>query len=1127
MLLVMKKNVLTSIPRAWQGSLDHESRQFRELIRDCFAGFAQFAIRNMKFATVCSLALLLLGGSPAAAENQPDWQNPKVIGINKEPPRATFGVFDSVDAALSSERDESKFYRSLNGIWKFSWVKAAGDRPRDFFLPETDVSGWDDIDVPSNWQMKGYGVPIYVNQPMAFPNNPPFIPAEYSPVGSYRRSFTLSKGWKGRETFIHFDGVKSALTLWVNGQRVGYSQGSMTPAEFNLTPYLKSGENTLAVEVYRWSDGSYLEDQDTWDLSGIYRDVYLYSKPKVHIRDIHAVTRLDDQYEDAVLDVAVDIRNLSGTAMKPGEVVCELVDARDGKKVIASGQCVASDEGWVQLKLAVDNPLKWSAETPHLYKLAVSLRLGDEVVEAACIHIGFKRVEIIGNQFMVNGQPIYLKGVNRLEMDPRRGNALTRERMLQDVLLMKRFNINAVRTSHYPSHPYFMDLCDQYGLYVYDEANVESHENRIVSGPWECAVSPLPGNDPDWGDQVVDRVERMVHRDKNRAAVVIWSLGNECGAGNAFIRARDRIREIAPDRPVIYHDMRFHPDEKDGGYLFDILDDGYVEADELERAYAGPDSFKTTKWKRFFPYEEFIARPNIFNEYAHAMGNSVGNFSDLWNVIEKYPALQGGFIWDWADQAIVNRTDEGQEYFAYGGDFGPVTIHSDKKGHHNYVGNFLVNGLVLPDRRPSPALQEVKKVHQNIGVTAVDSAAGRFTVKNKYFFQGLEFVDAVWQLTEDGVPVADGLLDLPAIAPQQAAEVQVPMRDVVRRADREYFVKLSFQLKEDASWAEKGHEVAWEQFLVSAKQDVTSAPVDGRMISVQRRENCFVVSAGDVSAEICRESGFLSSYAVDGKELLKGALRPNFWRAPTDNDTHITPGFWGRWREATENVQLISMDRVEKAGSEPMIKARFRLPDVESEYTLTYSFRADGAVKVVWNLETPEPKKQGVIPRLGLCFKLDESLEQVAWYGRGPHESYWDRKAGAGTGLFRRSVDELYHPYVTPQENGNRADVRWVTFLGNDGRGIRLAGAPLLDFSAWNFSQQDLARATHGHELPKRDYIAVNVDKKQSGLGGTNSWGGKPLERYRLLPGSHSFEFILAPVIQRSGIRTLARSDGS
>ncbi|VGO16417.1 Beta-galactosidase [Pontiella desulfatans] len=1060
-------------------------------------------------------------------EEQPDWQNAAVIGINKEPPHATFGVFGSVDDALKRARHESEFVQSLNGMWKFHWVKAAGDRPLDFMQPEADVSGWDEIEVPSNWQMKGYGVPIYVNQPMAFPNNPPFIPADYSPVGSYRRSFNLPEHWAGRETFIHFDGVKSAFYIWLNGERVGYSQGSMTPAEFNLSPFLKEGENTLAVEVYRWSDGSYLEDQDTWDLSGIYRDVYLFSKPKIHIRDIHAVTRLDDRYENAVLDVTADVRNLSEAAMPAGEVVCDLYDSRDAKTVIASGRIVANEEARLNLQLAIDKPLKWSAETPHLYKLAVSLRLENEVVEATCINIGFKRVEVVGNQFLVNGKPIYLKGVNRPEMDPRRGNALTRERMLEDVLLMKRFNINAVRTSHYPSHPYFMDLCDEYGLYVYDEANVESHENRVVSGPWECAVSPLPGDDPVWGDQVVDRVERMVHRDKNRAAVVIWSLGNECGAGNAFIRARDRIREISPDRPVIYHDMRFHPDEKDGGYLFDILDDGYVEADELERAYAGPDSFKTTKWKRFFPYEEFIARPNIFNEYAHAMGNSVGNFSDLWKVIEKYPALQGGFIWDWADQAIVNHTDDGREYFAYGGDFGPVTIHTKQKGHEHYVGNFLVNGLVLPDRRPSPALREVKKVHQNIGVTALDAAAGRFLVKNKYFFQSLETFDAVWQLTEDGVPVADGSLDLPEIAPQQAAAIEVPLKDYVKRPDREYFVKLSFRLKDDVSWAEKGHEVAWDQFLVSAKQPPATVSAADQPVSVSSEDDCFVISAGNVRAEICRESGFLSSYAVNGSELLKGKLKPNFWRAPTDNDTHIRPGFWGAWREATENIQLVSLIPEEQGGTTRSIEARFRLPEVESEYTLTYSFAGDGSVRVAWKLETPEPKKQGVIPRLGMSFKLDGMLDQVAWYGRGPHENYLDRKDGAEIGLFRNSVDGLHHPYVTPQENGNRADVRWVAFTGNDGRGIRLSGPAGLNFSAGNYSQEDLARAKHGHELPDRDFIAVNVDKQQSGLGGTNSWGGKPLERYRLLPGTHSFEFILAPFISATGNAAVARSDGS
>jgi beta-galactosidase len=1070
---------------------------------------------------------VLLGGTLALASMQPDWQNPEVTGINKETSHATFGVFDSVSAALGSARHESKFHQSLNGLWKFHWVKAAGDRPRDFFLPATDVSGWDEIDVPSNWQMKGYGVPIYVNQPMAFPNNPPFIPAAYSPVGSYRRTFTLPEHWAGRETFIHFDGVKSAFSIWVNGKKAGYSQGSMTPAEFRLTPFLQKGDNTLAVEVYRWSDGSYLEDQDTWDLSGIYRDVYLYSKPKMHIRDIHAVTRLDDSYEDAVLEVNVDVRNMSGSSLAAGKVLCELMNVRDGRTVIArgsvsAGEIAAGNEVRVGLQLDVDNPLKWSAETPHLYKLAVSLKYGDGVLEATCINIGFKRVEVVGNQFLVNGKPIYFKGVNRPEMDPRHGNALTRERMLEDVLLMKRFNINAVRTSHYPSHPYFMDLCDEYGLYVYDEANIEAHENRIVSGPWECDVGPLPGNDPAWGDQVVDRVERMVHRDKNRAAVVIWSLGNESGAGDAFIRARDRARELAPDRPVIYHDMRFHPDMENGGFAFQILDDGYVEADELERAYAGPQSFKTTRWSRYYPYEEFITRPNIFNEYAHAMGNSVGNFAELWDVIEKYPALQGGFIWDWADQAIVNRTADDREYYAYGGDFGPVTVHTERKEHQHYVGNFLVNGLVLPDRRPSPALWEVKKVHQDIAVSAIDPEAGRFRVHNKYFFRDLDFVEAAWQLLEDGEPVAAGKTELSGVGPQQAAELQLPLQDFERHADREYFARISFRLKKDEPWAQQGYEVAWEQFLVQEALEEERVAAADQTVRIHKTDDAYVVTAGSLRAEISRRSGFLSSYTVDGTELLKGELKPNFWRAPTDNDTHIQPGFWGPWREATDNIRLVSLIPEEKVGAEWNIAARFRLPDVESEYTLNYSFRGDGSVRVGWNLDTSEPEKKGVIPRLGMCFRLDESLNQVAWYGRGPHESYWDRKAGAGIGLFRQTADGLHHPYVTPQENGNRSDVRWVTFLDSDGCGIRLTGAPLLDFSAWSYSQEDLCQAKHGYELPQRDYMTVNVDKKQSGLGGTNSWGGKPLERYRILPGSHSFEFTLSPVMQSRAITAMA-----
>ena len=1052
-----------------------------------------------------------------SAQDKPEWQNHKIIGINKEKPHATFGVFKDVAKALSNQRDQSQYYKGLNGTWKFHWVKSANDRPRNFFKPGKDVSKWTDIEVPSNWQMKGFGTPIYLNQPLAFPNNPPFIPDEYSPVGSYRRTFTIPEHWNHRETFIHFDGVKSAFYIWLNGKKVGYSQGSMTPAEFNLTPYLKAGENTLAVEVYRWSDGSYLEDQDSWDLSGIYRDVYLYSKPDVHIRDIHAVTRLDDQYKDAQLDVKIDIRNQSSEMTTSDyEVVCELFDANDKpikglKSSVTIPKINHGKEHRKSVSIAVVNPLKWTAETPNLYKLIVSLRRNGEIEEVTRINIGFKRVEVVGNQFLVNGKAIYLKGVNRLEIDPYRGNAVTKERMVEDIRLMKQFNINAVRTSHYPSHPYFMDLCDQYGMYVYDEANLETHENRGPRGPYGCGLGDLPGNDPIWGDQCVDRMERLLHRDKNRASVVIWSLGNESGAGEAFIRMRDAARRIAPDRPVIYHDMRYHPDPKTGGFAMDIQDAGYVEADQLEMAYASAETFQKTQWRRYISYEDFIARPNIFNEYAHAMGNSLGNFAEIWKVVEKYPSLQGGFIWDWADQAIINRTKNGQSYFAYGGDFGPVTIHSKK--YKKYVGNFLVNGLVLPDRKPSPALWEVKKVQQNIEISAVDSATGKFNIKNKYFFKNLDFVEASWQLLEDGYPVGNGVLNPPTIEPLKNADVHISLEGYVMAKEKEYFVKISFRLKENTLWADKGHEVAWEQFKLSPRQKQVATNNTDNFAKMQKTTDAFVISAGDVVVKINRKNGFISSYCVKGKELLEGELKPNFWRALTDNDTRIRKGFWGQWRKATDNIQLVSLINAGVIDSTLVFNAKMKLPDTKSQYSISYSISGDGSVDVSWNLKTTNPKKDEVIPRIGISLKIEKSLQQVKWYGRGPHESYWDRKVSAQFGIFKKSVKELHHNYVTAQENGSRSDVRWVKFTGVNGVGFEILGSPEFCFNAWNYSQADLDKAKHDYELPERDFVTVNIDYKQTGLGGTNSWGGKPLERYRLKPGKHSSTFTIKPIL--------------
>ncbi|TKG97390.1 DUF4981 domain-containing protein [Puteibacter caeruleilacunae] len=1050
---------------------------------------------------IVSCFMIVLLQSVGAQNSKPEWQNHAIIGINKEKPHALFGIFDRPEDALNKDAGESKFQQSLNGDWKFKWVKKAGERPKDFYRSNYDVSSWDEIEVPANWQMKGYGVPIYLNQPYCFPNNPPYIPAEYSPVGSYRREFEVPQDWNHREVFIHFEGVKSAFYIWINGKKVGYSQGSMTPAEFNITDYLQEGKNVLAVEVYRWSDGSYLEDQDAWDLSGIYRDVYLFSTPKAFMRDIYAVTGLDKSYKDGSLKLTVDVKNSADKA-EAYQVRYALYNAdntpvHEGKGALEKMIVKPGEEKSFEANVELVNPLKWSAETPHLYKLYCELRQGDEVIECTSIPIGFKSVEIVGNSFLVNGERIYLKGVNRPEMDPYRGNAISRERMEEDVKLLKQYNINAVRTAHYPSHPYFYELCDRYGIYVYDETNLETHENRFKG---------LPGDDPIWSAACVDRMERLMHRDKNHACVIMWSMGNESGKGRTFVDMKNAAKAIDPITPISYHDVHNIKDSLRGGYLSEIFDQRYVSSDEVEAAFTKKKAFRGST------YEETLSRPYILTEYAHSMGNSMGGYSDLWEVFERYPSIQGGFIWDWADQGLIAHTDDGKPFWAYGGDFGPVINHSKDKRYQKYVGNFLINGLVTPDRKASPGLIEVKKAHQNVKLLPIVNVNDDLKIYNKFFFKDLGFVDAHWELLANGVSVDKGVLKLPYVAPQATISMRAPYVDYPFEADKEYFFKLSFKLNEACWWAPEGHVIAWDQYRLP----VGGCTKNDELVSVEKlklkeKDNAYHFIGKDYTATIDKTTGLLSSYAVNGKEFMKGDLTPNFWRAMTDNDANIKKGFFGKWKEATQNLSLKSINIEEKTSAHVTVVSTYELPEVAASYSVTYTLYGDGKVDVDWSLDAKAAKAK-VIPRLGMSMAVIPAMNKVKWYGRGPHESYWDRKESAAIGTYTAKVSELHHPYVMAQENGNRTDVRWVTFVDDAGNGIRFSSDSSLNFSAWSYTQEDLAQAKHDVELPTRDFTTINIDYQQMGLGCKNSWGGTPLKRHLLKPNHYEFKFTIEPV---------------
>jgi beta-galactosidase len=1044
-------------------------------------------------------------GPPQAV---PDWENPAVISINKEPPRVTAFPFENTALARENDRDASAYFRLLNGTWRFNWVRSPGERPEEFYREGYDDSGWDLIPVPSNWEVEGYGVPIYLNQPYEFEKNPPFIHHDYNPVGSYRTTFQIPPAWGDREVFLHFGAVKSAMYLWVNGQRVGYSQGSKLPAEFNITDYIRPGENLLAVEVYRWSDGSYLECQDFWRISGIERDVFLWAAPKLHIRDFFVKAGLEEGYREGRLEVSLALVNYGEGVPAPVTVGMQITDPETGSVVALPPVEVLVPSngeetvGAVGAKVGLVKP--WTAETPHLYDLFIAL-VGEpgDTLEVIRQRIGFRTVEVKDGLLQVNGVPITIKGVNRHEHDPFTGHVISEERMREDMRLMKAANMNAVRTSHYPNDPLWYDLADEYGLYIVDEANIESHGMGYQ-------LDVTLGNNPDWELAHVDRVRRMVERDKNHPSIIIWSMGNEAGNGVNFYAAYRWAKGRDETRPVQYERA-----------LQDWDTDLYVPM------YAG-----------FRHLEEYAQtnpeRPLIMCEYAHAMGNSVGNFTDYWEVIDRYPSLQGGFIWDWVDQGLFKVTEAGDSIWAYGGDFGPPGTPSD--------GNFVINGLVQPDRSPNPHYYEVQRVYQWIHADLVDPDAGRVLLTNDYEFRTLEGLSMEWGVLEDGRPILGGVLTVPELAPQTAQEIKIPFTSIQRTSEAEYHLDLSFHLAGDEGLLPAGTEVAFHQLPLARGEAVAPLDPSGMPnLQVETRVGRIMMAGPDFGMEIDGNTGEIRAYAFRGTELIQKGPQPNFWRAPTDNDYG---GRWqeklGVWKDAGPGIVMETVDVTRLAPHAVEVRARGSLPaDPGSAYELVYTVFGNGDVAVESSLKAGAEELPRM-PRFGMRMELPRSLDQLQWFGRGPHESMWDRKAGTPVGVYESTVSEQYHPYVRPQESGNRTDVRWLALRNQAGTGLLIlaeggegpfgvpeetmaenrshpgAAWPYLSFSALHFTQEDLDDGAekdqrHSGELRERDFVALNVDLRQMGVGGINSWGPTALPDYTLPYGSYRYRFTLRP----------------
>jgi len=1073
------------------------------------------------------IVLTLWTGILGASE---DWQTAEMIGQNKEPGHCTLLPFATTAQALAGRAEGSPFYQSLNGQWKFHWVKQPSERPREFYRPAYDVSQWDEIPVPANWQLQGYGTPIYVNITHPFKVNAPRVmdepPAHFTsyaqrnPVGSYRRRFAIPAQWKGRQVFLHFAGVKSACYVWVNGRKVGYSQGSMTPAEFNITDFLETGDNVLAVEVYRWSDGSYLEDQDMWRLSGIYRDVYLFATPSVHMRDFHVSSDLDGDYQRAHMNTRVTVRNYGSKAVEGHGLEVTLLDR--AQRIVSQARSsrpltlTPGTEAIRDVGMLVDTPRLWTAETPHLYTVLVKLLDGQgQVLEVEGCKFGFREVAMRAGALLINGRVVKLKGVNRHEHDPDTGRVVPESRMRQDIQLMKQFNINCVRLSHYPNHARWYELCDAYGLYLVDEANVESHGTSYNR-------ENIPGSDPRWRAAVEDRMERMVQRDKNHPSIIMWSLGNEAGRGRNFVHMVEVAQRIDTSRPVHYRQMNAAGDTDGATYVpYKVL---------LDHARKKPH------------------RPYFLEEYAHAMGNSLGIMQSYWDIIESHTNLIGAAIWDWVDQGLrkpIAGAEDGQWFYAYGGDYG------DQPNDEN----FCINGLVNPDRQPNPHIWEVKKVYQPVKIQAVDALAGRLTIRNGFDFTALDLLQGTWTLTEDGTVLQSGDLPIMDTLPGTTEPVTVPFTQPRLRPGREYHLKLSFALAQDTPWGSQGHVVAWEQFALpyevpaAPKTKVAAMPA----LTVEEDGDLVRVTGRDFSASFDKSQGALSGYRFQDQALLAGPLVPNFVRHTTDNDHGAK---WTQqmqpWAEATAQRRVLSFKTQQVSPQQVDVEIVLALPLGETRFSTRYQVYGRGDIQVEALLEPRASEEQQVqiqrgsqknmpgerarsvkkqalpyLTRIGMQFEMPKRFDHMTWLGRGPQENYWDRRHGYAVGLYEGQVADLAFDYIRPQECANRGAVRWAAWTAPNGVGLLAVGEPHLSVSAWPYRMQDIERETvrHPHAIPASQVITVNLDGRQMGVGGRNSWGAWTDAEY-LLPAdrNYAYSFRIRPCAPDMGkLKDLAR----
>ncbi|WP_034040780.1 glycoside hydrolase family 2 TIM barrel-domain containing protein [Wocania ichthyoenteri] len=1062
-------------------------------------------------------------------------ENEQVISENKEPSHATFTSYTTVE---DLELNTPNFKQSLDGLWKFKWVRVPTDRPTIFMNPDEDLSGWDDIKVPSNWEVEGYGVPIYVNHQYEFADNrarvskdieftdpessrstpkyPGKVPHDYNPVGSYRRDFTITKDWNEKEIFLHIGAMKSGGFVWLNGQYVGYSQGSKLPAEFNISKHVKPGKNTVALQIFRWTDGSYLECQDFWRISGIERSVYIYAQPKVRIKDFEVVSTLDKAYTNGLFNLDVELKNHLNKEEKV-KVTYKILD--NNKVIKEASQDILIDKNksnTVSFKNQLNDVKQWNAEHPYLYQLIIEIRdKKGQLLETTSNLIGFRSVEIKQGLLLVNGQRITLKGVNTQEHNPETGHVISKAQIVTDIKLWKENNINAVRLSHYPQPDMFYELCDLYGIYVVDEANIESH--GMYYGKYSLAKNEA------WENQHVDRMVRMVERDKNHPSIIIWSMGNEAGNGVNFyagykaIKAADKTkRPVQYERPYKDHD----------GNLFDMD----WNTDIIVPQYPSPAQFEEVGKSK-------TDRPYIPSEYAHAMGNSTGNFQDYWDVIEQYDNLQGGFIWDWVDQSIWKTNEKGERFYAYGGDFGENMPTEN---------SFLNNGIVFPDRTPQPGLYEVKKAHEYINFK--DKGINRYNelrvlIENLYDFTNLNQFDFIATIKADGTVLKTIPIETINVETHTGKLIRLSLENLDYQTNTEYFVEISAITKRNWGMLPKGFEVAHEQFRLDNFYKYKKAPIDnGTKLNVEKKGETIRVFNASVELIFSKDKGRLTSYKYKGNELIKDGQgpKPNFWRAVTDNDAgnkmyrnNI------KWKEASlfSKVETITANTINENLIE--LKVVYHLPGVNTKIYSTYRIKGNGIVEVENILDKTD--YQADIPRIGMRMQLPKQYNQMTYFGRGPWENYKDRNVSAFVDLYTSDVKDQYVPYIRPQENGYKTDVRWVALSNKTGNGLLIVSKDIkkgLGISALHMTNEtfdmsetldygnaskkeiehridgvpEFNKSKHTIDVKEQDLVQLNIDLEQRGVAGNNSWGAKPEERY-LIKGNiaHSYTYYLVP----------------